>query len=114
MSEDGTVIKLDEKMARYLEKSLLGGLSWPTDAEGLPEPAMLLEDYPDRTVFENVMMSLRMYGIPAFEQFGHEIPFTKVLFGSSLRGAKIYVPQSLREDAVFLLTTPPDPSEVDV
>ena len=106
-------IKMDEKLARYLEKSLLGGLAWPVDGDGHPEDAALLGDYPDRAVFENTMMSLRLYGIPAFEQGTAQLPFTKVLFGTSLHGAAVFVPQSMREDALYLLLNPPEESETE-
>lgn len=88
-------------------------IKWPVGEDGKPERAVELLHEPDRGVFFNDRLYLLSMGIPVLEEPDGEVPFTSVLFGEAIKGGRLYVPESMAEDALFLLQNPANPEFSD-
>jgi hypothetical protein len=88
-------------------RSLSGGLyeRWPKDASGEPEePALLTTAINLNLVDELTVNMLEAYGIPCLKRYPGNGSFGKIILGMSGQGTEIYVPKSMLEDAVALVS----------
>ena len=72
---------------------------WPLADDGSPEPPALLLDAKNAQELLNTQMLLTGLGIPFLIADRDKTTFTKVLFGTNITGAMLYVPASLLDDA---------------
>ena len=88
-------------------RSLPGRLyeRWPKDASGEPEEPVLLTTAMNNNLFDEMTINmLEAFGIPCLRHYPGNGSFGKVILGMSGEGTEIYVPGSMREDAVSLLS----------
>lgn len=87
-------------------KTELGALSkdWPLDESGNPvAPAFLVHRSTVGMEDEMTVNFLNAYGIPAIRLYPNDGDFAKIIIGVSGVGADIYVPMTLKDDAISLL-----------
>ena len=88
-------------------RSLPGGLyeRWPKDASGEPEEPVLLTTAINLNLVDELTVNmLEAYGIPCLKRYPGNGSFGKVILGMSGQGTEIYVPKSMLEDAVALVS----------
>lgn len=88
-------------------RSLPGGLyeRWPKDASGEPEEPVLLTTAINLNLFDELTVNmLEAYGIPCLKRYPGNGSFGKIILGMSGQGTEIYVPRSMLEDAVALVS----------
>ncbi len=88
-------------------RSLPGGLyeRWPKDASGEPEEPVLLTTAINLNLFDELTVNmLEAYGIPCLKRYPGNGSFGKIILGMSGQGTEIYVPKSMLEDAVALVS----------
>lgn len=88
-------------------RSLPGGLyeRWPKDASGEPEEPVLLTTAINLNLFDELTINmLEAYGIPCLKRYPGNGSFGKIILGMSGQGTEIYVPRSMLEDAVALIS----------
>lgn len=88
-------------------RSLPGGLyeRWPKDASGEPEEPVLLTTAINLNLFDELTVNmLEAYGIPCLKRYPGNGSFGKIILGMSGQGTEIYVPISMLEDAVALVS----------
>ena len=93
-----------------MDKSLS---DWPKTDAGEPVPPALLLDAQNSQEILNARMALTALGIPFLVQNPSPATFTTVLFGTELIGGNLYVPETLLEDAKFLLENPISEEELE-
>lgn len=88
-------------------RSLSGGLyeRWPKDASGEPEEPVLLTTAINLNLVDELTVNmLEAYGIPCLKRYPGNGSFGKVILGMSGQGTEIYVPKSMLDDAVALVS----------
>ena len=88
-------------------RSLPGGLyeRWPKDASGEQEEPVLLTTAINLNLFDELTVNmLEAYGIPCLKRYPGNGSFGKIILGMSGQGTEIYVPKSMLEDAVALVS----------
>ena len=88
-------------------RSLPGGLleRWPKDERGEPEEPVLLTTAINLNLFDEMTVNmLEAYGIPCLKRYPGNGSFGKIILGMSGQGTEIYVPKSMLEDAVALVS----------
>ena len=88
-------------------RSLPGGLyeRWPKDASGEPEEPVLLTTAINLNLFDELTVNmLEAYGIPCLKRYPGNGSFGKIILGMSGQGTEIYVPKSMLDDAVALVS----------
>lgn len=79
--------------------------SWPRDDAGeFVPPAFLTHCLCIDMQDEMLINMLAAYGIPAIRQYPEDGSFGRVILGMSGNGTDIYVPQTLIEDALALIS----------
>ncbi len=82
--------------------------SWPLDAQGQEEKAVLLQQSFDSAADSDMTISLlAAYNIPCFKYYDLDGGAGKVINGFSGYGASLYVPASLLEEAQAILAADP-------
>ena len=82
--------------------------TWPKDAAGQDEKAVLLKQTFDSAADADTIISLlSAYGVPCFKYYDREGGAGKVINGFSGFGVSLYVPASRLEEAQELLTAQP-------
>ena len=95
-------------------RSLPGDLyeRWPKDPAGEPEEPVLLTTAINLNLFDELTVNmLEAYGIPCLKRYPGDGSFGKVILGMSGLGTEIYVPKSMLEDAVTLVSGEGVPEE---
>ncbi len=88
-------------------RSLSGGLyeRWPKDPSGEPEEPVLLTTAINLNLVDELTVNmLEAYGIPCLKHYPGNGSFGKVILGMSGQGTEIYVPKSMLDDAVALVS----------
>ena len=88
-------------------RSLSGGLyeRWPKDPSGEPEEPVLLTTAINLNLVDELTVNmLEAYGIPCLKRYPGNGSFGKVILGMSGQGTEIYVPKSMLDDAVALVS----------
>ncbi len=89
----------------------LKSMNWPMREENTFEPVqpeLLLETH-DTQEFYKVKTTLNALGIPYVDIDHSSAIFSRSIFGPEFGGGKLYVPQTVYEDALELLNTAKDP-----
>ncbi len=82
--------------------------SWPLDAQGQDEKAVLLQQTFDSAADSDLIISLlAAYSIPCFKYYDLDGGAGKVINGFSGYGTSLYVPASLLEEAQAILAADP-------
>ncbi len=78
---------------------------WPKDASGEPEEPVLLTTAINLNLVDELTVNmLEAYGIPCLKRYPGNGSFGKVILGMSGQGTEIYVPKSMLDDAVALVS----------
>lgn len=90
--------------------------SWPKNEVGEPEEPMRLCNVRSNDFGDELLINmLEAYEIPCIKMYPGDGEFGKVVLGMSGSGADIYVPASLYEDAIALITSEPQfPDEDEI
>lgn len=76
---------------------------WPKDEKGEPEEPVFLCHCSNTNFSDELKVNmLEAYGIPCLRVFPGDGSFSSLILGVSGQGVEIFVPASLREDAVKL------------
>ncbi|MDL2274307.1 hypothetical protein LJC34_07200 [Oscillospiraceae bacterium OttesenSCG-928-G22] len=94
-----------------LQTARENGAGWPHSDDGTPEEAKILMTVEDGFGGEVPLSLLRAFAIPFVLQYPLFGRLTRVYAGMSMAGVDVYVPESLVETAVELLTNPPELTE---
>jgi len=85
---------------------------WPRQADGTPEEPVFLTDVMEADSEADLLISLlRSYDIPVMKRYERDGTLGRVVLGFSGYGARLYVPQSMLEDAQNLIQ-PVDDTEI--
>ena len=88
--------------------------TWPKDAAGQDEKAVLLKQAFDSAADAGTVISLlSAYGIPCFKYYDKEGGAGKVISGFSGYGVSLYVPASQLDEAKDLLASRPVKEETE-
>jgi hypothetical protein len=94
-------------MEEFFGRSDLPGAllkKWPRDARGEPVPPKFLAFRPSTDLADVLLVNLLdAYGIPALLLHPGDGDFGKVILGISGTGSRIFVPETLYEDALDLM-----------
>lgn len=92
------------------------GADWPRDAAGEPVPPVFLEHITGSELELELELSLfRAYEIPVLLQYPNDGDFGRLILGFSGTGADLYVPETLLEDAMNIMSgdiSPDDEEEL--
>lgn len=96
---------MGEKIAADWGRSLPGELlaRWPKDENGEPEEPVFLCNCKNLDLSDELRINmLEAYNIPCLRLYPGDGGFGRVVLGMSGQGTDIYVPKSLKDDAIEL------------
>ena len=77
---------------------------WPKDESGAPVPAVFLAHRSFMGMEDEMTVNLlQAYGIPVVRRYPNDGDFARLMLGVSGNGTDIYVPESMREEALLLI-----------
>lgn len=80
---------------------------WPKLPDGTPEKPVLAANLPDLGGQADMLIAmLRSYDIPVMTRYTGAGGYSKILFGFAGTGVDLYVPESLYDTALALLSPP--------
>ena len=87
---------------------------WPRQADGTPEKPVLAANLPDVGGQADMLIAmLRSYDIPVMTRYTGAGGYSKILFGFAGTGVDLYVPESLYDTALALLSPPSEALDED-
>ena len=79
--------------------------NWPKDGRGEPVPPVFLQHVSGGPLDTELTINLlEAYGIPVVTQYPNNGEFGKVILGMSGAGIDIFVPATMKEDALNILS----------
>ena len=79
--------------------------SWPSDKRGEPIPPVFLQHVSGGPLDTELSINLlEAYGIPVVTQYPNNGEFGKVILGMSGTGIDIFVPETMKDDALNILS----------
>ncbi|MBR2831758.1 MAG: hypothetical protein IKE57_02390 [Oscillospiraceae bacterium] len=79
--------------------------SWPSDERGEPIPPVFLQHVSGGPLDTELTINLlEAYGIPVVTQYPNNGEFGKVILGMSGTGIDIFVPETMKDDALNILS----------
>ncbi len=105
VSENGICNDCNKSIDHWA-KSVSGELlkTWPKTENGSYETPVFLVNRPNLSMEDEMVVGmLKAYGIPAFRKYPNDGSFGRLITGFSGGGTDIYVPESMREDALTLI-----------
>ena len=77
---------------------------WPKEADGTPVPPKFLTHRPSTDLSDTMLVNmLEAYGIPALLEHPGDGALGRVVLGISGTGSRIYVPETMYQDAIELM-----------